>query len=438
MSHTAFEVIGNKPLYGEVTIQKAKNAVLPMIAAALLPKTGTTVIHNVPELADVLIALELARYVGAKVYHDRATRRVEIDASTLREGKLPVELSKKLRGSILFLAPLLLRLGYVELPGSGGCDIGSRKIDFHHRGFARLGATVEYVEGTDDDKTVITMTSPKLGGTLLYLDMPSHTGTENLMMGAALAQGTTIIENASVEPEVIDFGYFLQKMGAKIQGIGTTTLTIEGVESLQSTEYTAIPDRLVAGLIMMSVGITGGDVLLRDVNPSHMRIVTAKLEQMGLTFQATENTLRVQRDANKPLSPINITTHPYPGYPTDLQPCISALATIAHGESFIRERIFENRYDFIGGLISMGADAVISHSNVLIVKGVPHLRAAHIKAESIRAGAAVLLASLGAHGTTRIDNGYQIDRGHENIEGILGGLGAHIRRITTQAEPSPA
>ncbi len=438
MSDAAFEVIGNKPLYGEVSIQKAKNAVLPMIAAALLPKTGTTVIHNVPELADVLVALELARYVGAKVTHDLAAHRVEIDASDLHESKLPVELSKKLRGSILFLAPLLLRLGHVELPGSGGCDIGSRKIDFHHRGFARLGATVEHIEGTDDDKTLITMTTPRLRGALLYLDMPSHTGTENLMMGAALAQGITIIENASVEPEVIDFAHFLTQMGAKIHGIGTSTLTIEGVDALHAVEYTAIPDRLVAGLVMMSVGITGGDVTLRGVEPTHMRIVTAKLEQMGLSIASGKDTLRVQRNPNKPLNPINITTHPYPGYPTDLQPCISALATTAQGESFIRERIFENRYDFIGGLLSMGADAIISQSNVLVIRGVKHLRAAHVKAESIRAGAAVLIASLGAYGTTYIDNVYQIDRGHENIEGLLSSLGARIRRITRQNALEPA
>jgi UDP-N-acetylglucosamine 1-carboxyvinyltransferase len=436
MSETAFHIIGGKPLQGAVTVQRSKNAVLPMLAAALIPAKGQTVLHGVPNIADVRVTFELMAAVGAKVQYHADSHTAVIDASGVHTGTLPPALSQKMRGSVLFLGPLLVRLGRVVLPGSGGCDIGTRKIDFHHRGFARLGADVQ----TDEDgTTVIQLQKPRLTGSLLYLDMPSHTGTENLMMGAALAEGETIIENASVEPEVLDFGNFLIEMGADIRGLGTPTLVINGVKELHAVEYTPIPDRLVAGLIAMSTAMTGGDVLIQDVEPNHLRLVNAKLEQMGVTIATTHNTLRVQRAAHAPLHPINITTHPYPGYPTDLQPCISALATLADGKSFIRERIFENRYDFVDGLLQMGADMIISQSDVLIVNGVNKLKPARVKAASIRAGAAVLLAGLAAQGEVWIENGYQIDRGHEAIESILSTLGATIRRVhsekTTTLEP---
>lgn len=425
----AFKIQGGYPLYGEVHVQRSKNAALPMLAAALIPRQGETVLHGIPDIADVHVTFELMRAVGAKVTHDALTRTVVIDASDVNTGLLPAELSQKMRGSVLFLAPLLLRTGYVELPGSGGCDIGTRKIDFHHRGFARLGAEVE---SYDDGTTIIRMKGKGLKGSLLYLDMPSHTGTENLMMGAALAEGLTIIENASVEPEVIDFGNFLIEMGADIEGLGTPTLYITGVKQLHAVEYTPMPDRLVAGLLTMAVAIVGGEILITGVEPRHLRLVNAKLEQMGVHISAGENTLRARRKQGTRLNPINITTHPYPGYPTDLQPGISALATVADGKSFIRERIFENRYDFVDGLLLMGADMLISQSDVLVVNGVKTLKAARVKAASIRAGAALLLAGLVASGDTLIENVYQIDRGHERIEQALASLGAHIVRIQSE------
>lgn len=430
-----FMIEGGYPLHGETRAQRSKNAILPMIAASLLPEQGSTVLHGVPEIEDVLIALELARLVGAKVDHDRNTHTVMIDASGVNSGKLPADLTNKMRGSVLFLAPLLLRMGYVELPGSGGCDIGTRKIDFHHRGFARLGAEVEY---RDDGTTVIELKKPLLKGSLLYLDLPSHTGTENLMMGAAMAEGETIIENASVEPEVLDFGRFLMQMGASIHGLGTPTLIIQGVRKLNAIEYTPIPDRLVIGMLMMAATISGGDIVLRDVEPSHLRLVNAKLEQMGAQISVERDLLRLQRHPDIPLNPINITTHPYPGYPTDLQPCISAVATLSDGRSFIRERIFENRYDFVDGLLTMGADILISQNEVCIITGVKALRGASIRAASIRAGAALLLASLGAQGTTVLENAYQIDRGHERIEEHLSALGARVRRVSAARVMDPA
>lgn len=424
-----FVVQGGHPLRGEVTAQRSKNAVLPMIAAALLVSEGTTILHGVPEIADVMTALDIARAVGAQVAHDRAQHTVMIDASNLHTTILPSELSQKIRSSILFLAPLVARLGAVTLPGSGGCDIGVRKIDFHHRGFARLGAQVE----TDDQGTThINLGQSRLRGALLYLDLPSHTGTENLMMGAALAEGQTIIENASQEPEVVDFGHFLIRMGARIQGLGTPTLFIEGVKKLRAIEYTPIPDRLVIGLLAMSAAITGGDVLIRGVEPTHLRIVNAKLEQMGVVIHTQADEMRVQRPAAERLAPINITTHPYPGFPTDLQPCISALSTISDGKSYIRERIFENRYDFAEGLIALGADILISQSDVCVINGVPRLKPAHVRCASIRAGAALLLASLAVQGQVTLSNIYQIDRGHEYIEHQLGQLGAKIHRVAEE------
>ncbi len=436
MTEWSFQVKGGNPLHGEVTAQRSKNAVLPMIAAALIPKHGKTVLKDVPDIEDVRGALELARIVGAEVIHDRQTHTVEIDASGVNNPVLPPDITQKMRGSVLFLAPLIMRLGSVELPGSGGCNIGERKIDFHHRGFARLGADVVY---EDDGTTRINLKRAKLTGTLLYLDMPSHTGTENLMMAASLAEGETIIENASIEPEVVDFGHFLAQMGAKIEGLGTSTLIITGVKDLHVTEYTPIPDRLVIGLLAMTTGITGGDVVIRQTEPTHLRLVNAKLEQMGIQVTSPDkHTLRIQRDPNKHLAPINITTHPYPGFPTDLQPCISALSTVADGKSYIRERIFENRYDFADGLISMGADLIVSQSDVLIVNGVSHLKPAKVRAGSIRAGAALLLASLGVHGDVTITNVYQIDRGHERIEEHLQALGAQIRRVESKPATQPS
>ena len=434
MSKSAFRVVGGQPLTGEVSIQRAKNAILPMIAASLTVEKGETVLHGVPNIEDVKRAFELLRSVGAVVNHNEETKTASIDATNLTTGILPDELTSRFRGSVLFLAPLQIRLGYVELPKSGGCDIGTRKIDFHHRGFARLGADVQYFE---DGSTVIELPDKRFKGTLLYLDTPSHTGTENLMMGASLAEGQTIIENASVEPEVLDFGNFLNQMGADIQGLGTHTLIINGVEKLNAIEYTPMPDRLVAGTFMMATAITGGDVILNDVEPTHLRIVIAKLEQMGVQIDVIDNSIRVRCDLNQPLNPINIQTHPYPGFPTDLQPCIAVLSTLTNGTSYIRERIFENRYDYVEALLKMGADILISQNDVCVIQGVKQLKSARINAESCRAGAAVLIASLGANGESIIDNIYQIDRGYEDVEVLLNQLGANVTRIETESSLQP-
>ena len=432
---TALRVRGGYSLYGEIEVQRAKNAILAMLAASLVVENGETVLRNVPEIEDVERAFELLRAVGAKVHHDKTTKTVRIDASDVNSGELPEEIAGQFRGSVLFLAPLQIRLGYVELPGSGGCDIGTRNIDFHHRGFARLGADVQYF---DDGRTTIELDGRRFRGALLYLDLPSHTGTENLMLAAALAEGQTILENASVEPEVVDFGNFLNKMGADIQGLGTNTLFINGVSRLNGVDYTPMPDRLVAGTMMMACAIAGGDITIRNAEPSHLRILSAKLEQMGVEIASDRTTIRVRRSSQRRLNPINIQTHPYPGFPTDLQPCMAALSTLCNGTSYIRERIFDNRYDYVDALLQMGADILISQSDVCIIKGVERIKPARISADNIRSGATVLLAALAAEGESLIDNVYQIDRGYEAIDVLLSQLGADVKRIETSYAAQPA
>ena len=434
MLDTALRVIGGQPLKGEIRVQRAKNAILAMIAASIVVERGETVLHGVPDIEDVERAFELLRAVGARVMRDKVSKTVRIDASAINSGLLPADITSQFRGSVLFLAPLQVRLGYVKLPDSGGCDIGTRKIDFHHRGFARLGAKVQYTEG---GQTIIDLEGRRFRGTSLYLDLPSHTGTENLMLAAAVAQGQTILENASVEPEVVDFGNFLIRMGADIRGLGTNTLFINGVNRLNAIEYTPMPDRIVTGTLMIAAAIAGGEVTIHDVEPAHLRIVIAKLEQMGVDIAVGCKSITVRRASHQRLNPINIQTHPYPGFPTDLQPCVAALSTMADGTSYIRERIFDNRYDYVEALLQMGADILISQSDVCIIQGVDHLRPARISADNIRSGATVLLAALATDGESIIDNAYQIDRGYELIEDQLNQLGANIERIQSAVTPLP-
>ncbi|MXV93446.1 MAG: UDP-N-acetylglucosamine 1-carboxyvinyltransferase [Chloroflexi bacterium] len=430
MTNSAFRVYGGQPLQGEIHVQRAKNAILAMIAAAIVVEEGETVLRQVPDIEDVDCAFELLRMVGAHVDYDRQSKTARIDASEVDNGVLPADITERFRGSVLFLAPLQIRLGYVELPGSGGCDIGTRKIDFHHRGFARLGAQVHYY---DDGRTIAELAGRRFRGSQLYLDWPSHTGTENLMLAAALAEGQTILENASVEPEVVDFGNFLNAMGADIRGLGTHTLFINGVERLRATDYTPVPDRLVTGTFMMAAAITGGDVTVQGVEPAHLRIVCAKLEQMGVHIDIHGRAIRV-RGRRERLNPINIQTYPYPGFPTDLQPCVAALSCLSDGTSYIRERVFDNRYDYADALLQMGADILISQGGACIIQGVERLRPARLTAHNIRAGATILLAALATEGESTIRNVYQIDRGYEGIEDLLSQLGANITRITAQSE----
>jgi UDP-N-acetylglucosamine 1-carboxyvinyltransferase len=416
-----YHVRGGTPLSGTVFIQGAKNAALKMIAAALLAGKGRTVLRNVPPIEDVWRAVELAQAVGALVEYHVAERTLVIDASRLTSPVLPAEIARRFRGSVLFVPALLHRFGEAVIEGIGGCNLGNRSLDFHYRGFARLGAIV------DEDEAVIRITAPDgLRGAHLYLDTPSHTGTENLIMAASLTPGTTIIDNTAQEPEVLDVIAFLTKMGAEISGGGTGFITVHGVGSLTAVEHTVMADRIDAGVFAMAAAATGGELSLVGANLDHFGVVRWKLEQMGVEFTSEGAVVKVRRD--KPLRPINVVTSPYPGYATDLQSPIMALATLADGASYIRETIFDGRYSLVPELNKMGGKVEIDN-NVAIVHGPAPLRGCDVVAHDLRGGAALILAGLAAEGETVISNGYYIDRGHANVSQRFGAVGGHVTAV---------
>jgi UDP-N-acetylglucosamine 1-carboxyvinyltransferase len=413
-----YRVRGGRPLEGTVFIQGAKNAALKMIAASLLTDKGRTVLRNVPPIEDVRRAIELAQAVGARVEFHEAERTVVVDAARLTTPVLPAEIARRFRGSVLFVPALLHRFGEAVVEGIGGCNLGNRDLDFHYRGFAWLGATV------DEGETVIRFKAPKgLRGAHLYLDTPSHTGTENLMMAASLAPGTTIIDNTAQEPEVLDVIAFLTKMGADISGGGTGFITVRGVDSLVAVEHTVMPDRIDAGVFAMAAAAAGGEINLVGANLDHFGVVRWKLEQMGVEFAVQGAVLQVRRE--RALRPINVVTSPYPGYATDLQSPIMAVATLADGASYIRETIFNGRYTLVPELNKMGAKVEID-SNVAIVHGPSTLHGTEVVAQDLRGGAALILAGLAADGETVVSSGYLIDRGHATLADRFRSLGADI------------
>lgn len=421
---TCYRVRGGIPLQGTVFVQGAKNAALKMIAASLLTGEGRTVLRNVPAIEDVRRAVELAQAVGAVVKFHEAEHTLVVDASNLTSFVLPAEIARRFRGSVLFVPALLHRFGEAVIEGVGGCNLGNRNLDFHYRGFARLGAIV------DEGETVIRIKASKLQGAHLYLDTPSHTGTENLIMAASLAPGTTIIDNAAQEPEVLDVIAFLTKMGARITGGGTGFVTVKGVSELAAVEHTVMPDRIDAGVFAMAAAITGGELNLVGGSLEHFGVVRWKLEQMGVEFSTQGAVLQVRRTS--PLRPINVITSPYPGFATDLQSPIMTLACLADGSSYIRETIFDGRYTLVGELNKMGAKVEVD-GDVAIVHGPNTLRGAEVVAHDLRTGIALILAGLIAEGETVVAPGYLIDRGHASIAQRLTALGADI---TVERAPS--
>jgi UDP-N-acetylglucosamine 1-carboxyvinyltransferase len=417
-----YTISGQHPLEGALFVQGAKNAALPIIAAALFPQKGQTILHNVPPINDVFISLALAQSIGAHVAYHEKEQVVVIDASDLTTNILNPALTSKSRASVLFLPPLLHRTGKVHFYGAGGCALGVRSLDFHYNGFKRLGARV--AEGSDDD--LVITANDKIKGNLVYLDIPSQTSTENLMMAACLAEGETIIENAASEPEVTDFANFLSKMGAKFHGVGTRTITVEGVRELQAVEYTVMPDRLDAGSFIMAAGVTQGDVTFVGANLDQLNLLKVKLEQMGVEIIANGPLVRVK--GPKRLNPVNVITWPYPGFSTDFLPPITTLATLAEGKSYIRENVFEDRFTHVEGLKQFGAIIERENGNLAIVEGVKKLHGNRVSAPDLRAGMALILGGLAAEGETVIDNVYQIERGYSNVETRLQGLGAKITR----------
>ena len=421
-SEEVLYIDGGHRLSGEVVVQGSKNAALPMLAASLLATEGQTVLHRVPPVKDVLVALEVLRRLGAKVEYDEAREVAVIDATGVDNTVLPEELTARFRASVLFLGPLLARFRQAQLQEVGGCVIGQRPVDYHYRGFARLGARVEGMEAGG-----MLMCAEELKGAFMYCDLPSHTGVENLIMAASLARGESLIENAASDPEIVDFAEFLTKMGAKVEGVGTRTVRIVGVDKLRGAEHTVMYDRLDAGLLMMAGAITQGHVALKGVRTEHLRVFEAKLQQMGV--EVVEKGEWMQVKGPEQLSPINVVTTFYPGFPTDLQPSIMALACVARGDSYIRETVFEDRLGHVKNLRAFGAKVSPEKDRLVIVQGVTQLKSAKVKALDIRAGAACVLAGLAAQGRTSVHHLYQLDRGHVRLEERLAGLGAKVGRI---------
>ena len=413
-----YHVRGGQRLEGTVIIQGAKNAALPIIAASLLAKKGQTILHNVPLINDVYVAIEIARALGAQIKLHEEEQVLVIDASQITSSTLPSELSNLIRGSILFLPPVMMRTGQVTIENVGGCNLGKRSLDFHYRGFARLGAQIT------EDEHAISVRMDKPQGAYLYLDTPSHTGTENLIAAACLAEGTTIIENAALEPEIANVATFLNLMGARISGVGTGIIQIEGVRELHAIEYTIMPDRIDAGTMAMLAAATQGDVALIGANLRHFGVVRAKLEQMGVQLEEDGPVIRVRRHGQ--LRPVNVITWPYPGYPTDLQSPLIALATLATGTSYVRETLFDQRFGVADELNKMGAHITLEDGSAVIT-GPSQLEGTTVWAHDLRAGSALIIAGAAANGETIIDNAQMIDRGYSSIIRRLSRLGLHIK-----------
>jgi UDP-N-acetylglucosamine 1-carboxyvinyltransferase len=417
-----FVIDGGTPLNGTVDTPGVKNVILPMICAALMADRGTTIIHRVPDLQDIRVLRMLLEELGAVTSFDPETRALSINAENITKTVAPYELVKQMRASFLLSGALLGRFGEFHISHPGGCAIGARPVNFHLVGFKKLGARVVEQEG------LLSATVEHLTGATVCLDYPSHTGTENLMMVGALAEGTTIIENAACEPEIVDFGDFLNAMGAKVTGHGTPTIAVEGVDRLDAVDYTPITDRIVAGTMLCAAAVTAGELTIRDAREDHLRMVISKLRDMGAIIERGNGGDIVVKGPER-LSAVDITSMPHPGFPTDLQPPITACLAVADGVSFVWETVFENRFTHAAELVRMGANIRVAGDKAVIV-GTPSLIGAPIMASDIRAGAALVLAGLAAHGTTIVDRVYHIDRGYEHIENTFTALGGTIRRET--------
>ena len=416
-----FEIHGGVPLDGEIKVFAAKNAVLPMMAAALLAPGETTVLRNVPDIADVQVMAEVLRRLGAEVEFNREKNVLTINAERVNSFEAPYDLVSKMRASFLVMGPLLARFGTARVSQPGGCAIGARPIDQHIKGFARLGAKV-----FEESGYTVAQAKRLSGGTIVF-DRPTHTGTENIMMSAVLAEGETVIVNAAQDPEITDLARMLGKMGAKIKGAGTSVIKIHGVSELSAVDYTPTGDRLEAGTYLFGAIATGGHVKVRNVRPEHLRTVLCKMEDMGAAVITGRNFVEVKMNG-RPRA-VDIITDPFPGFPTDLQPMIMAALTIAEGTSVIWERIFENRFIHVLELQRLGANITISGDRATIV-GVEHLEGTTVMASDIRAGAGLTIAGLAARGKTILRRIYHIDRGYQRLEERLSSLGARISRHT--------
>jgi len=417
---------GGQRLKGKVKVAGAKNAVLPVIAASLSASEGKSIIKDVPVLADVYTINEVLRNLNATVNFENENETVTVDATGDLSTEAPFEYVRKMRASVLVLGPLLARYGHAKVAMPGGCAIGSRPIDLHLKGFEAMGADVHVGNGYIEANV-----KGRLQGAKIYLDMPSVGATENIMMAAALADGTSIIENSAKEPEIVDLANYLNKMGANVVGAGTETIRIEGVEKLYGATHSIIPDRVEAGTFMVAAAITGGNILIENAVSEHLRSVISKLEEMDVLIKEEKNGLRVI--GPKKIKPTDIKTLPHPGFPTDMQSQMMALMLCAEGTSVITETVFENRFMHVEEFRRMNAQAKIEGRSV-IVEGPSELQGAEVAATDLRAGAALILAGLRSKGVTRVTELKHLDRGYVNLTEKLAALGANIHRTVEKSE----
>ena len=418
-----FVVKGGNPLYGEVEIGGAKNAALAILAASIMTDETVT-IENLPNVRDINVLLQAIEEIGARV--DRVdAHTVMINGSFIKDVSVDNEFIRKIRASYYLIGALLGKYRHAEVALPGGCDIGSRPIDLHMKGFRSMGANVDIEHG------LVVAKADKLVGTHIYLDKVSVGATINIMMAAAMAEGKTVIENAAKEPHVVDVANFLNSMGANIRGAGTDVIRIVGVEKLHKTEYSVIPDQIEAGTFMFAVAAAGGDVLVKDVIPKHLEATTAKLLEVGCKVEEFDTAVRVISDGK--LKHTQVTTLPYPGFPTDMQPQMAVILGIAEGTSTVTESIFENRFKYVDELTRMGADIQVE-GNIAIIRGIPKYSGARVNAPDLRAGAALVIAGLAAEGITVVDDIYYIQRGYEELHTKLKGIGAEIELVSGEKE----
>ncbi|WP_443598309.1 UDP-N-acetylglucosamine 1-carboxyvinyltransferase [Agathobacter sp.] len=418
-----YVIKGGNPLYGEVEIGGAKNAALAILAAAIMTDETVT-IDNLPNVRDINVLLQAIEEIGAHV--ERVDiHKVKINGSFIRGVNVDNEFIRRIRASYYLIGALLGKYKHAEVALPGGCDIGSRPIDLHMKGFRSMGAEIDIAHG------LVIARAKELKGTHIYMDKVSVGATINIMMAAAMADGKTVIENAAKEPHVVDVANFLNSMGANIRGAGTDVIRIVGVEKLHATEYSVIPDQIEAGTFMFAVAAAGGNVLVKDVIPKHLEATTAKLLEVGCQVEEFDDSVRVISDGH--LKHTQVTTLPYPGFPTDMQPQMAVLLGIAEGTSTVTESIFENRFKYVDELTRMGADIKVE-SNIAIISGVKRYTGARVNAPDLRAGAALVIAGLAAEGITVVDDIYYIQRGYEALEEKLTKIGAQIARVEDEKE----
>ncbi len=425
-SDDKYIITGGTPLKGEVSIGGAKNAVLKLMAAAILAE-GETLIHNVPDLTDVEIMLNVIEQLGTKTHYDKINKTVTIDATDITSVTAKYELVSKMRASFIILGALVSRCKEAIVALPGGCAIGERRVDFHIKGLEALGADIKIENGYVHAK------ANKLEGAEIYLDIPSVGATENIMLAAILAEGSTKIQNAAREPEIIDLANFLNTMGADIVGAGTSDIIINGVNhlDLHPIEYTTIPDRIEAGTFMSAVVATRGSAIIKNIYPAHLTFFNNKLLKMGANIKLVEPTA-IEVSAKGRLNTVNFVTQPYPGFPTDLQSMAMVLLSTANGVGIITESLYENRFMQVPDLRRMGAD-IHQDRNHAIIKGVKKLTGAAVSASDLRAGASLVIAALMAEGTSEVENLHHIDRGYENFEDKIRALGGKIERVSVDA-----